>query len=309
MKERVCIIELPSNLGLKEPRVGHEPGVKGLPDWLRRFGFHAQIGADQTFRVEPPPYLGAVDEVTGVRNADSIIQYALAQSRELERVLDLGCFPLVIGGDCSILIGNMLTLKRRGNYALFFLDGHTDFTWPEYSQTAGAAGMDLAIVSGYGHPRLTNIENAKPYVQEEQVWCVGNREYDPQYEAAIRNSRIHYYNLMRLRATGIRACVAEFLRMIERPGIDGFWVHLDVDVLQDEIMPSVDSRQPGGLNYDELREILELLLSHSKVVGLEITILDPELDPTGAYTSEFVRSFILCWENVRIQYRKLKTKG
>jgi arginase len=30
------------------------------------------------------------------------------------RVLDAGDFPLVLGGDCSILLGAMLALKRRG---------------------------------------------------------------------------------------------------------------------------------------------------------------------------------------------------
>lgn len=33
--KKVVIVEFPSNLGLKEPQPGKEPGVKHLPDWLK----------------------------------------------------------------------------------------------------------------------------------------------------------------------------------------------------------------------------------------------------------------------------------
>ena len=71
---------------------------------------------------------------------------------------------------------------------MFFLDGHTDFILPEISQTGGAAGMDLAIVTGHGHDKLTNIFNLKPYLPERNVFCVGNREYSPEYIQPILGS-------------------------------------------------------------------------------------------------------------------------
>jgi arginase len=38
-------------------------------------------------------------------------------------------------------------------------------------------------------------------------------------------------------------------------------VHLDVDVLGDEIMPAVDYRHPGGLSWDEAADLLAGLLA------------------------------------------------
>ena len=157
MKENICILEFPSNLGLKEPYPGHEPGVKHLPDFLNDHGFHAQLNPNLTIRLDPPPYSMDLDETSGVRNADQIVDYAKIQAALLQKVISQHYFPIVIGGDCSILIGNALALKNKGVYGLFFLDGHTDFMWPSLSQTAGAAGMDLAIVTGSGHEKLTNI--------------------------------------------------------------------------------------------------------------------------------------------------------
>jgi arginase len=232
-----------------------------------------------------------LDAESGVRNADAIARFAGTQATLLERVVREGAFPLVLGGDCSILIGNALGLKRVGRYGLFFLDGHTDFMGPDMSQTGGAAGMDLAIVTGHAHPKLAGIGGAESYVREEDVWCVGNREYDPSYVAVIQGSGIHYTDLASLRATGAGACVTGFLQMVAAHALDGFWIHVDLDVLDDRIMPAVDSRQDDGLSYAELEDVLGPLLAHPLATGMEVTILDPDLDPQGGYTRAFVEVF------------------
>ena len=53
-------------------------------------------------------------------------------------------------------------------------------------------------------------------------------------------------------------------------------------------MPCVDSLTPDGLTYDEFNELTSYLFQSQKLSGLEITILDPDLDQTGEYTKEFV---------------------
>jgi len=291
MKNRLCILEFPSNLGLKEPSPGHEPGVRQLPDFLRAHGLHAALAPESILRLEPPPYSMQLDEASGVRNADRIAAYASAQSDVLKEALAEDMFPIVIGGDCSILIGNAWALRNQGTYGLFFLDGHTDFMLPSLSQTGGAAGMDLAIITGHGHDKLVNIDGQKPYFREEQVWCVGNRCLDKDYVKVIQGSAIHYVDLDAVRQKGMEKIVSDFLHMVREEQLDGFWIHIDVDVLNDEIMPAVDSRQPDGLDYTEFTRILKGLLADERATGLNITILDPDLDPSGKHTREFVRHF------------------
>lgn len=288
MKPSIDILEFPTNLGLIEPAPGREPGVNKLPAWLKHHGFYSIISPVNVYTVNPPAYGMGVDKESLVRNAVAIGEYALKQASALKKVIEDKKFALVIGGDCSVLIGNMIALKKCGNFALFYLDGHTDFIWPELSQTHGAAGMDLAIVSGNGHLKLTNIGELKPYIPEESIWAVGNREYDKTYEETILHSKINYYSLARLESEGVESCTDDFLQFIEKKKKDGFWVHLDVDVLQDDVMPSVDSRQSGGLDYGNLNRILKKLLENKYCAGLEITILDPDRDPDGKYTREFV---------------------
>lgn len=288
----IDIFEFPTNLGLRKTGSDTEPGVKKLPDWLRRHGFHSRIKPNRVFTLNPPAYSLDMDEESGVLNSDRIIGYAIRQSGLLCAHFDDNNFLIILGGDCSVLLGSSIALKQKGRYGLFFLDGHTDYIGTDLSKTGGVAGMDLAIATGNGHDKLVNILNLGPYFEQENVFCVGNREYDENYVRPIIESNIEYYDLKVLRSHGLKGTTDKFLSMVENRQLDGFLIHLDVDVLNDTIMPAVDSREKDGLSYSELLELLRPLLSSKRAVGIEITILDPNLDPDGKYTVEFINSFI-----------------
>jgi len=292
---KIILIEAPSNLGLKEPLPGVEPGVKFFPSAMDKEGFAEMAGIKEKISVIPPSYSTVIDEESKVRNASKIIDYSKQLSKVIDKEIQDNKLPVVIGGDCSILIGAALSLKGNGSYGLFFMDGHTDYVLPEQSGTAGAAGMDLAIVTGNGHEKLTNIENLRPYIREENVFCFGNRETDEAwYVNAIIESDINYYALSALRSKGISSITKNFLRMVESKKLNGFWIHFDVDVLNDEIMPCVDSRQADGLSYDELKLTLEPLISSPFFSGIDVTIFDPTLDKNSFYINQFVKELANC---------------
>lgn len=290
-KKEVELFEFPTSLGLRKKRYETSPGVQALPDWLRTLGFYQGMDICDTFHLPAHEYLMDFNEATGLLNADHVIQYAKEQAFILHKQLQNDYFKLIIGGDCSVLIGTSLALKQKGTYALFFLDGHTDYIPSERSQTGGIAGMDLAVVSGYGEEKLTNISGLKPYFEEDYIYCVGNRELTPSYIAPILNTNINYYDLNETRSTGATSITQSFLQMVEDDALDGFFIHLDVDVLSDEIMPAVDSRAEGGLTYQELTGLIRPLIHHPRCTGVEITILDPSLDTTGEITRRFIETF------------------
>jgi arginase len=287
-QRQISLVFFPTNLGLIEPGPGREPGVKKLPETLKKYGLFDLFNVKEEIKLEPPPYSMYLDEDTDMRNTDAIKAYALKQVTIIREVVSRKNFALVIGGDCSILIGNALALKQLGHYKLFFIDGHTDFMWPSLSSTHGVAGMDLAIVTGHGHAQLSNIQGHAPYFNETDTWCVGNREYDPEYVAAIESTSIHYYSLHTLRQSGITSCINSFFADLSAEQSDGFWIHLDVDVLDSVIMSAVDSPDPGGLTYQELNLMLGELLVNPQCIGMEITILDPDRDPDGKIIQKFI---------------------
>ena len=251
------------------------------------------LGARSERRVTPPRYDPDETRATNIRNIQSISIYSRMLAAEIGASVQSDGFPLVIGGDCSIVLGAGLALKRLGAYGLIFIDGHTDFFLPEQSATGGAAGMDLALVTGWGPQSLTNIDGMKPYFDPNNVWLVGNRDFEQRPSGAIptaESSGMDYWDLTRLRRTGLTISVSERSSALARRPINGFWIHLDVDALDDAIMPAVDSRQPDGLSWQEIRQIIVGALATGRAVGMEITIFDPDLDLNGSIARELARN-------------------
>jgi arginase len=183
-----------------------------------------------------------------------------------------------------------------GRFGLVFIDGHLDFRHPGNSEVVGAAaGAELALVSGRGPERLTNLGGSKPLVRAEDIFVLGEREDDPETRDA-RDTGIEIWDLSAVRGIGPGEAATLAVETLGANGVDGFWMHLDADVLDDEVMPAVDSRQPGGLSYAELIQVLRVLLRADLAVGMQVTIFDPELDPTGeiaeGFTSAVVAAFI-----------------
>ena len=164
------IIDAPSILGLRPT------GVQHLPEALKAAGLMSELRAEYGGRVSPLSYSSERDKSTLLLNPDSISEFSLRLADAITLVLNKKRFPLVLGGDCSILIGSLLALRRLGTYGLFFIDGHADFYQPQASPTGEVADMDLAIVSGRGPNVLTNIEGLKPLVQDNDIIVFGYRD-------------------------------------------------------------------------------------------------------------------------------------
>lgn len=288
MPLRFALIDAPSPLGVGPT------GVEHLAWALRTAGLREALNAEDGGAVPVPPHDPRRDQDTLLLNPAAIRDFSRRLADALTDVLDRGRFPVVLGGDCSILIGDILALRRRGRYGLFFLDGHADFYHPEASPTGAVSDMDLAIVAGHGPDVLTDIEGLRPLVREEDVVVFGYRD---AVEAAhygsrdVRDAAMEVYDLAAVRALGAEEAAVQALdRLIGRGKIAGFWIHLDADVLDDAVMPAVDYRLPGGLSLAELSAVLRTLMDSGKAVGLEITVFNPALDPDGSIARRFVRS-------------------
>ena len=250
---------------------------------LRSFGLRERLGAVDAGQVIAPGYNPQRDAATGIRNVHEIADYSRALARAVGEQLDADRFPLVIGGDCSILLGSLLALYRRGLYGLVFVDGHEDLQTPEVSRTGGAAGMDLALAVGIGPTILSALGDA-PLVKPADVSLVGPRDDPAWYSGDVvtrARAAMAMLTLGDVRQVGSAAAGASVATRVSKPGLRGVWVHVDVDVLDDAVMPAVDSRQPGGLSYSDLGGLLRPIFDTGRVAGMQVTIYDPDLDPDG----------------------------
>ncbi|MFI1394626.1 arginase family protein [Streptomyces sp. NPDC020681] len=288
---QIAIIEAPSILGLRPS------GVEELPGALLGAGLAERLGAVSAGRVEAAAYDPVRDPDSGVLNAAGIARYSGRLADVVSGVLDQGLFPVVLGGDCSILLGNLLALRRRGRHGLLFLDGHSDFYQPAAEPNGEAASMELALATGRGPRVLSDLEGLGPLVRDEDVVAFGFRDAEESAEAGMQPlpAGLEAVDLAGVRAVGAREAARRAVGRLA--GIGGYWVHLDVDVLDDAVMPAVDYRIPGGLSWAELEAVLETALGDERAVGFDIAIFNPRLDPDGTLGARLVECLARGWNS------------
>jgi arginase len=182
-----------------------------------------RLGAEDAGCVTPPRY-DRRDWAPGqgVANAAGLAFYTPRLADRVGTLLEAGNFPLVLGGDCSILLGAALAMRRVGRFGLAFLDGHTDFRHVGNSEYVGsAAGEDLALVTGRGQADLTDLEGLSPYIDDEDVAVIGPRA-DDGYLDEVRNAGIAIWTVGELRAQGSSEALEASLNRLERSDLDGF---------------------------------------------------------------------------------------
>ncbi len=288
-----AIIDAPSILGLRPT------GVQYLPEALKAAGLMKKLKAEYAGRILSLPYNPQRDKSTLLLNPDTIKAFSLQLAGKVISVLNKKQFPIVLGGDCSILIGNLLALRQIGSsssrYGLFFIDGHADFYQPEASLTGEVADMDLAIVSGRGPDILSDIEGLKPLVLDQDVVVFGCRDRDQAVSYGsqdVYKTNMHIFDLGKVLTLGIRHAASLAIEKLMNDDLAGFWIHLDADVLDYAIMPAVDYRLDGGLSFSDLSELLKILLGSGCAVGMDITIFNPLLDVDGSITQRFISSIV-----------------
>jgi arginase len=293
---RIAVLDAPSNLGLRPPTETSVPGCAKAPGALRDHGLLTRLHARDAGCLTPPRYdPGDWRPGDGVCHATEIAAYSAALADRIGRILDAGEFPVVLGGDCSIVIGSALAMNRLGEavggrIGLVFVDGHSDFRHPGNASYVGAAaGEDLALVTGRGQADLAAIERRRPYYRDVDVVVMGIRAQD-EYRLDLQAAGIVTRPVPTLRAEGA-ARSAQWARD-QLVDCAGYWVHVDMDVLDPAVMPAVDAPSPGGIAFPELELLLAGLVESPHCLGVEITVFDPDYDPDGGYAQEITSALV-----------------
>ena len=284
------ILGAASNIGIRPYDEGGEPRhLDRAPAVLRELGVVARLGAIDLGDVTPAPYRDFTRPPRGVRNEEALVSYNRELAERVARGLDQHRFTLVIGGDCSIVLGSLLgAASRTANMGLVYIDAHADFATSEESLTGSAASMCLALAVGRGESPLARLAGAAPLVRPDDVALVGRRdEGQANYgHAALAASGILDIPGAVVATTGAAHVASSALERVGR--LDGFWIHVDADVLNPAEMPAVDSPEPGGPGIVELASLVKPLVDHPKALGLQITIYDPQLDPDRSCANRLV---------------------
>jgi arginase len=239
-----------------------------------------------------PPLHRARDRESGLIAPDSLAGMIAAVRVEVGRAYEKDRVPVLVGGDCPILLGGLLGARDRLGYspALLFVDGHEDAYEPQKSLTGEAADVELGLAVGF-----TRLQGADPLARElpvvdpHEVVLLGPRDRAQVESEGHKSvgSRVIVLDDTELRAAGIEMTVKRWLDQFQhKPG--RFWFHLDWDVLSSEDMPAVSYPQPGGLAWDELAEIARAALHADHLIGIDLTVYNPDLDLDAAAAGKIV---------------------
>lgn len=288
VKYDIRLLAAPSILGLRPT------GVEGLSAALLKAGLKERLHCGTPVEQIPllnKEYSPVRDREIHCLNPGALYEFSHTLYAAVTRTLAQRRFPFVLGGDCSILLGVMPALKAKGIYGIVFIDAHADFYEPERSVTGEVADMDLAIITGRGPELLANIDQRKPYVKDEHVIHIGQRDWEEtrQYKAQdIRETAIKCFDLGNIRQRGIEAITTEVKEYAACQETEGFWIHFDTDSLSDDVNPAVDYRLPGGLEPGEAEYLIRHLLQTGKIAGISITCFNPKLDERGTIARTLV---------------------
>jgi arginase len=275
-----AIVEAPSVLGT----AAEFAGVRRAPAALVAAGLAGAIGARVAGRIEPPPPTGDEPQ-SRVPNTSAIREYAFRLADAVGDVIARAEFPIVLGGDCSILLGSLLACARRGRHGLAFIDGHMDFYPPEHNEWDGrAANSELAFAAGRGPLQLTDFGLGRALVRDDDVVAIGIRDHANQrkYGRSLPAMMLSFSRDDVRRLGAVNAASRAMARLTRTAGPAGYFIHLDADAVDGRLMPAVDDPSPDGFSWEETVALLGALARHDRAVGLQVTIYNPDVDPDGA---------------------------
>jgi arginase len=280
-------------LGVPTNSAGESDGVALAPAALREAGL-----VDGLERVSPVVDYGNVtlptpnsqrDPDTHLIDPSGLSALVEAVRSSVGSILQDDRFPLVVGGDCPLLLGCLAAFGSAETRGLLFVDGHEDAYPPERSTTGEAADMELGFALGLvDTPWWPGSVDGPPLVSLQHARVLGPRDRAAlEAEGGVSLSgRAHFVDDRRL-AADPAGSAREAVASLSPP----WWFHLDLDVLSTDALPAVDYPQAGGLDWDDLDVVAATALAAGPI-GWDVTIYNPDLDPGRIHAERIVRFIV-----------------
>lgn len=194
--------------------------------------------------------------------------------------------PIVLGGDHSITIpyGSALS-ELHETIDVVQIGAHLDWTDSagDFKESPGSAMRRLSEMEHIGH-----------------ITQVGLRGMGS-------SSRKDYDDSVKYGATLIRAQELRKLDMSEItariPKANKYCIAIDIDGFDISLAPGTSAPYPGGISYDDYIDVISSVCSKGDVVGISLTEVDPQYDPS-AITSRLAALVLISTVAQILKYRK-----
>jgi arginase len=292
----VHVLGVPMDLGSGRRGVDMGPSairIAGVEDRLRELGHKVVDDGDIVIKNMEELKVGnpRARYLTEIARASALL------SRKVERIMERGHFPLVLGGDHSIAVGTLSGIgafcrRKRKKAGLLWIDAHGDINTPDTSPTGNIHGMPLATLLGFGVRELTDIGGAFTKVDPANVALVGIRSLDAGEKSRLKETGVQVHTMSEIDRHGVHRVMKKALARVT-DGTDYVHVSFDLDAVDPHVAPGVGTPVKGGLDYREAHLIMEVIAEAGIMTSLEMVEVNPILDQgnaSAAFAVELVQS-------------------
>jgi arginase len=189
--------------------------------------------------------------------------------------------PILLGGDHSLGIGSISAVarhcrERAKKLRVLWLDAHADFNTSQLTPSGNIHGMPVAVLCGYGPAELTGMSGVTPALDAHAIRQIGIRSVDQGEKRFVHEVGLEVFDMRYIDEVGMRETLEHALA-----GVDAdthLHVSFDVDFLDPEIAPGVDTVVPGGPSYREAQLCMEMIADTGRLASLDVMELNPSLD-------------------------------
>jgi arginase len=267
-------------IGVPIDSVNRNGGCERSPAVLRELGLPAALGGgdrgDLGVRIRGEER----DPETGILASLDVLETTATIRAAVAGLLGEGGCPFLAGGCCAALPGALAGARDAlGSIGLVHFDGHADLYDGGTSASGEAADMPISVALGLGPDAWVEAAGGAS-LRPERTALVGFRDREESVEYGMRQPEtLDPPPILRptedLRVRGPAAAAAELPELIGTP----FWLHFDVDVLDEQVFPATDYLMPDGLDWQQATEILTPLLASPHLIGASLGCYNPEKDP------------------------------
>jgi len=276
-KNPIHLLGMPQDYGQTLRGVDMGPSsirVAGLHERLTRLGLEVVDDGD----LECPVMATQDEGDPRLRFLPAVVEGSKHLALVVEKLVNGGGFPFVLGGDHSISIGTMAGLAAvEARSGLIWFDAHGDFNTPDTTPSGNIHGMALAVNLGYGDPRLTSVGGARPKALEENTVVVGLRDLDPGERDLLKKTKVTVFTMREVDEMGMRTVMEKAIEIASK-GVSRVHLSFDLDVLDPDEAPGVGTPVKGGVTYREAHLAFEILADSGVLTSMEMVEVNPTLD-------------------------------
>jgi arginase len=185
---------------------------------------------------------------------------------------------LVLGGDCTSQPGALAGIRRARpgmRLGLAWFDAHGDFNTPDTTPSGNVWGMPFAMACGRGDPDLVAAVDG-PTVREVDAGLFGGQVLDETESRMLAASPVAHFGAGMLADEPGRAAVTAWSQAVA-DRIDGWYIAVDLDVLDGAGGWAVAMPEPGGLALDTAVETIRIIARS----GAPVVAFGPTATMTG----------------------------